>query len=293
MKFVATGHYVPKQVVTNAELTEKADWVESKLGIKTRHKAAENETTVDLGVQAASSALLNAWPQVRPYDIDLIIGVTSSPDVTAPSMASILQGKLNLKNAHAFDLGAVCTGFVYALNVAHSMLSKYNTIMIVAAERYSKIIDYDRRDNFFFGDGAGCVIVQKSDEILFEHHMYTHGDYTDFFVTKDKFDMDAKGVYDYGIKYVTHSLKQVDTTKAKWIIPHQPNISLLTDIAERCNIPLNKFLLNIEDYGNIAGATIPATISRHIDKIQSGDIVVLTAVGAGMTGGTIMMEFRK
>jgi 3-oxoacyl-[acyl-carrier-protein] synthase-3 len=270
MRFIASGHYVPKQKVTNVELTDKPDWVEKKLGIKTRHKAAEGETTVDLGVQAATAALVD----IHPDEIDLIIGVTSSPDVTAPSMACAIQDRLGLTNAHAFDLGAVCTGFVYALNVAHSMLHKYTNIMIVAAERYSKITDYDRRDNFFFGDGAGCVVVTNTHkETLFKHHMYSHGEFKDLFVTD--------------------SLKRFDTDQARWIIPHQPNISLLTDIANRCNISLDKFLLNIEDYGNIAGATIPATISRHIDKIDSGDIVIFTAVGAGMTGGTIMMEFHK
>ena len=290
MRFIASGHYVPKQKVTNVELTDKPDWVEKKLGIKTRHKAAEGETTVDLGVQAATAALVD----IRPDDIDLIIGVTSSPDVTAPSMACAIQDRLGLTNAHAFDLGAVCTGFVYALNVAHSMLHKYTNIMMVAAERYSKITDYDRRDNFFFGDGAGCVVVTNTyKETLFKHHMYSHGEFKDLFVTRDKFKMDGKGVYDYAVKYVTASLKRFDTNQARWIIPHQPNISLLTDIANRCNISLDKFLLNIEDYGNIAGATIPATISRHIDKIDSGDIVIFTAVGAGMTGGTIMMEFHK
>ncbi|HBI21996.1 MAG TPA: hypothetical protein DDY37_05355 [Legionella sp.] len=294
MRFISTGHYVPKIKVNNEDLSEKSDWIQNKIGIRTRYKAEEGQTTADLAVQAGLSAFENAWDEVNPEDIDLIIGVTSSPDVTAPSMACIVQGQLGLVNAHAFDLGAVCTGFVYALNVAHSMLHKYKTIMIVAAERYSNIIDYQRRDNFFFGDGAGAIIITDTDEpTLFMHHMYSHGEFKDLFVTREKFEMDAKGVYDYAIKHVTESLQRFDTERARWIIPHQPNISLLSEIAKICGIPLTKFLMNLEEYGNIAGATIPATLSRHRSSISNGDVIILTAVGAGMTGGTIMMEFRS
>lgn len=320
---VGTGFYVPEKIMTNYDLEKIVDttdeWIRTRTGIKERRIANVDEATSDLAAKAGAKALKNA--NICPEEIDLLILATHFPDHYFPSTACITQNKLGLKNAVCFDLSAACTGAIYSLFVAESMLknSNYNTAMIIGTEIFSRTVDWeDRNTCVLFGDGAGAIIIKK-DQIgknIISFDFGSDGSGADLLKipaggsmlpTSNKtirerqhfIKMEGKKVYRFAKKMMVNSvikaLDKVDLTRKDidLLVPHQANIRILKAVAKKLHLPLEKIMINLEKYGNTSAASIPIALDEAISqgKIQKGDIVVLTAFGAGLTWGSIVIRW--
>lgn len=300
--------YLPNKVVTNYDIAKKVDtsneWIYKKLGIKER-RVVENENVSDMGYNVAISAIANA--NINKEDIDMIIVATSSPEKISPSIACTIHEKLKLKkNIPAFDINAVCSGFVYGLTVAASMIDSgtCDRILLIATEAYSKNTNWDDRHSVFFGDGAGAVILEKSQKGWMYCELQANGSGTGMtgFVQplNSPFVMKAKEVWDQAVSVLPNSISQVlSNTKTSvdeinMLIPHQPSINILKIIANEVGLPMTKVKTVMDRYGNIAGASIPIALHEAIEKneIQKGDKILFTAIGSGWTWGTILVNYE-
>ena len=300
--------YLPNKVVTNSDIAKKVDtsneWIYKKLGIKER-RVVENENVSDMGYNVAISAIANA--NINKEDIDMIIVATSSPEKISPSIACTIHEKLKLKkNIPAFDINAVCSGFVYGLTVAASMIDSgtCDRILLIATEAYSKNTNWDDRHSVFFGDGAGAVILEKSKKGWMYCELQANGSGTGMtgFVQplNSPFVMKAKEVWDQAVSVLPNSISQVlSNTKTSvdeinMLIPHQPSINILKIIANEVGLPMTKVKTVMDRYGNIAGASIPIALHEAIEKneIQKGDKILFTAIGSGWTWGTILVNYE-
>lgn len=307
IKVSGTGSYAPPKVVTNEDLAARVDttpeWVFNNLGIKERH-VSDGELTSDLASKAAAKAIAAAG--IDKEDIGLIIVATSTPDRKAPSTACIVKNKLGIKNhSPAFDLAAVCSGFVYALNLAATQIQvgSCKKALVIGADCFSSITDWDRRDCVFFGDGAGAVIVEAAEGDTFYHgRSFSETECVDNFTVypEDKtFTMNAKAVYETGSKVVPAAVKQVieecnlEISDISCIIPHQPSKKLLTSAADNLGIDFSLIKTNMERYANTSGGTVPILLDETVraGEIKSGDIVVFAAVGSGWTWAASVMKW--
>ena len=320
---VGTGFYLPEKIMTNYDLEKIVDttdeWIRTRTGIKERRIANVDEATSDIAAKAGLNALEKA--NINPKDIDLLILATHYPDHYFPSTACITQNKLGLTNAVSFDLSAACSGSIYSLFVAESMLknSNYNTAMIIGTEIFSRTVDWeDRNTCVLFGDGAGAIIIKK-DQIgkkIISFNFGSDGSGADLLKipaggsklpTSIKtieqrqhfIKMEGKKVYKFAKKMMVDSviqaLDEVDLTRKDidLLIPHQANIRILKAVAKKLHLPLEKIMINLEKYGNTSAASIPIALDEAISqgKIKKGDIVVLTAFGAGLTWGAIIIRW--
>lgn len=325
VKIIGTGSYVPQKVYTNEYLETicptNALWVENNVGIKERHIAAPNEATSDLATVAGKNALENAG--LRPEDIDLIIVATSTPDRKAPSCAAFVQHKLNAYNAVAFDLCAVCSGFIYGLSVGCQYIASgvYNNVMVIGADTFSKITDWTRRDCVFFGDGAGAAILMSSHESegFLAYRLYTDttdhmlgftipGGGSEIPLTKDNIDkglqyfqMDGHQVFKTATVSLPNAINQVllDTGLSvediDIMIPHQPSIRILQKTAEIIGLPFEKVMHNMDKYANTSAGTVPIMLDEcnRQGKLRKGDIALFAAVGSGWTYGASIIKWAK
>lgn len=323
VKILGTGSYVPEKIYTNEYLETivptNSKWVYENVGIKERHIAGENETTSDLAAQAGLRAVENA--SLTPEDIDLIIVATATSDRKAPSTAAIVQHKMGAKNAAAFDLTAVCSGFLFAASVASQYIASgvYNHVLVIGADTFSKITDWTRRDAVFFGDGAGAAVLGTSNvtEGFLAYRLYTYTEDRMFGFTipgggseiplNDKnindglqyFQMDGHAVFESATKVLPAAINQVleDTgltiNEIDIMIPHQPSIRILKKTAEMVGLPFEKVMHNMEHYANTSGATIPILLDEcnRNGKIKKGDIVLFAAVGSGWTYGASIIKW--
>lgn len=319
--FRSINSYLPLKKVSNDDLSKIVDttdeWIVSHTGIKNRYIAADNETTSDLGYNAAKTALEKAG--VAPEEIDLIICATSTPDYPGfPSTACILQGRLGAKNAWAFDLQAACTGFIYGLEIAKNTLATGNAknVLVVAAESMSKILDWkDRNTCVLFGDGAGAAVISaipKSEErgILYSY-LHAEGEGADYIKVQGGGSklplgklqglpdsqilvaMDGQKVYNFAVRVFTEILKDVITKNnltfddIDYIVPHQANIRIIESAAKRLKIPIEKFYINIQEYANTSAATVPIALTEMEQKgmLKKGMRLITAAFGAGLTYG--------
>lgn len=310
VRITGTGSYVPEKVVTNEELEKtsptKATWVKENLGIHERRViSSEGEFTSDLALRAAINALESA--KLQPNDIDLIIVATATPDRKAPSTACILQEKLGVtNNSPAFDIAAVCTGFVYAMSLgAQSVESgSCNNVLVVGVDTFSTITDWNKRDCVFFGDGAGAVILSRSSTPgLFSSVLKADGAGKDNFTVfpYDKFfTMNGKAVYETGTQVLPAAIREVlaknnlSTSDISHIIPHQPSARVLTKTAELLEVPVEKVKMNMRSYANTAGATVALLLDEvnRSGALKSGDNVVFAAVGSGWTWGAAVYKWQ-
>jgi 3-oxoacyl-[acyl-carrier-protein] synthase-3 len=320
---VGTGFYVPEKIITNYDLEKIVDttdeWITTRTGIKERRIADDKEATSDLAAKAGLKALENA--NICPEEIDLLIVATHFPDHYFPSTACITQNKLGLKNAVCFDLSAACTGAIYSLFVAESMMknSNYTTAMIIGTKIFSRTVDWqDRNTCVLFGDGAGAIIIKKGQKgkNIISFDFGSDGSGSDLLKipaggsrlpTSNKtirerqhfIKMEGKKVYKFAKKMMVDSviqaLDEVDLTRKDidLLVPHQANIRILKAVAKKLHLPLEKIMINLEKYGNTSAASIPIALDEAISqgKIQKGDIVVLTAFGAGLTWGSIVIRW--
>ncbi|MCK4317637.1 ketoacyl-ACP synthase III [Candidatus Bathyarchaeota archaeon] len=315
------GSYVPPKVMTNddwAQIVDTSDeWITTKTGISERRIAEENDCTSDLAVKAAAPALKEAG--VEPEDLDLVVLATSSPDVPLSSTAAIVQHKLGAVNAGAFDVMAVCTGFIHALDVgARYAVDPYiDNVLVVASEVYSKILNWkDRTTCVFFGDGAGATVLQKTEEggvigswlradgggagVIeipaggtrnpISHEMIDEA--------KQYFYMDGRAVWDFAVEAFPQAVRGVldrygyALDDVDMIIPHQANINIIKVGMEKLGLPMERAHTNLHKYGNMAGASIPVALHEAIQvgKISKGDLVVTVGFGGGLTWGANLIQ---
>ena len=321
IRIIGTGSYLPDRILSNSDIAKNGvqtsdEWVQKNLGIVTRRIAADDQVTSDLALNASIKALEASG--IEASELDAIIVATSSPDRISPSTACILQDKLKANGCCAFDINAVCTGFVYGLTLASSMLSQnqFNKILLVGAETYSRITDWDDRQCVYFGDGAGAVIIEASPTGFFDFDLGADGSGKEYFTVRGGgseypadyntvedgrhyFDMIGRKIFEFATNALPKSIKKVlsrnsiSTTEVGIVLPHQPNINILKKVSEDTNIPVDKVQICLDKIGNTAGASVPIALDWALrdGKIATGDLVLMTAVGSGMTWGTAIMRW--
>ena len=322
VKIIGTGSYVPEKILTNKDLESivptNSQWIEENTGIKERHIASKDEATSDLATKAALRAIENSG--LSKNDIDLIIVATATPDRLAPSTASIVQGKLQAYNAVAFDIAAVCSGFLYGMSVATQFIAAgvYDNVLVIGADTFSKITDWKRRDAVFFGDGAGAAVFTHGNvnEGFMALRLYTDGRGKDNFTipaggsempaTIDTvnqglhfFRMNGRAVYDIGTQVLPLAIQQVlkDTgltiADIDYLIPHQPSIRILQKTAEIIGLPWEKVMTNMDKYANTSGGTIPILLDEvnKAGKLKNGNNILFAAVGSGCTYGAAILKW--
>ena len=322
---VGLGIYAPEKVMTNADWEKLVDtsdeWIRTRTGIRERRYAAEDEGTSDLGVKAAQRALEDAG--MTPEEVDFIILATCTPDYRAQNASSLIQKKLGAVNAAAFDLSAACSGFIYALAVGKSMIQSgmYKNILVIAAESVSRILNMkDRNTAILFGDGAAAAVLKPVEEgygiissflgtegVTDETLRVTVGG-TRYPVTKEAIDngdvylkMNGQEVFKFAVKALpkatTEAMKtaNVEAEDLKMVIPHQANFRIIESAAKRLKLPLDRFYINLDKYGNTSAASVGLALGEAIEegKIQKGDLIALTGFGAGLTYGSVIIKWSK
>lgn len=319
-----TGYYLPSKVVTNKDLEKTIDttdeWIYSKVGVKERRIASNHEATSDLALYAAQNAIKDAG--LHAEDIDLIVLATSSPDMIQPPTASIVQGKLGAYNSAAFDVGAVCAGFVFAVSVGYSMMvasPRYRHVLVIGAETYSRIMDWkDRSTCVFFGDGAGACVLSEVSEGKGIQSMYlmTEGQgasviqflaggsrYPATHETLDnnmhRFQMEGKAVWDFAVRVMPFAVRKVvedagyTLDQVDWVFPHQANINIIKKSLDDLGIPMEKTYTTIAQYANTSGASVIITLAEAAKKglLKKGDKIVLVGFGGGLSYGAMLLEW--
>jgi 3-oxoacyl-[acyl-carrier-protein] synthase III len=300
IKVVASGKYAPEKIITNKDLeaiVETSDeWIRTRTGIHERRKA-ETETSTDMAYYAALNAIENYG-----YDkskIDLVIVATITSERQTPSVANLVMGRLGLREGiMSFDVNAACTGFVYALEIASSLIStnQYKSALVVGSERLSSVLDYtDRNTCILFGDGAGAVIIEQNPNSKASYYNASKADMTDILTVDKTIRMDGKKVYVFATDVVEKSIRHIlevnhltiDDIDA--ILPHQANERIIQSVAKSMDIPMSKFELNIATYGNTSAASIPILIAEYMTKHQNKR-VLLVGFGGGFTWGSAIIE---
>jgi 3-oxoacyl-[acyl-carrier-protein] synthase III len=315
-RIAGTGRYLPARVLTNDELARRVDtsdeWIRTRTGIRQRHIAADDETTSDLALHASRAALAAA--HLAPEDVDLIVVATATPDMVFPSTACILQAKLGVHGGAAFDVQAVCSGFVYALALADKMVSSgaARNALVVGAEIYSRILDWnDRGTCVLFGDGAGAVVLVPAEEPgILTAHLHADGSYRDILcvpgqvqngvVTGTPFlQMDGTAVFKFAVKVLAdvanEALQAVDmvATQIDWVIPHQANIRIMDATMKKLHLPSERLIVTVDHHGNTSAASIPLALDIAVrdGRIASGHHVMLLGVGGGFTWGSVFVRW--
>jgi 3-oxoacyl-[acyl-carrier-protein] synthase-3 len=319
-RITGTGSYLPPRRVTNADLVaelaqsgiETSDqWIVERTGIRARHFAAPDVTCSDLGLEAATRALEAAGCQ--PQDIDLIIVATSTPDMVFPSAACILQNKLGANGCPAFDVQAVCSGFVYALTVADAMIQSgaAKRALVVGAEVFSRILDFkDRTTCVLFGDGAGAVVLEASDTPgILASDLHADGRYVDILCVPGGVSggevlghpllkMDGQAVFKLAVgvldKAARAALAKANLTDADidWLIPHQANIRIMQSTAKKLKLSMDKVVVTVDQHGNTSAASIPLALDHAVrsGQVKKGETLLLEGVGGGFTWGAVLLK---
>jgi 3-oxoacyl-[acyl-carrier-protein] synthase III len=315
-RIIGTGSYLPERVLTNQDLEKMVDtsddWIRTRTGITQRHIAREDQSASDLAMLASLNAMAAAG--VTSKDIDLIIVATTTPDMVFPSTACILQDKLGVENCPAFDVQAVCSGFVYALATADMFVSsgKCRNALVVGSEIYSRILDWnDRSTCVLFGDGAGAVVLSQSNEPgILSSHLHASGTYRDVLSVPGSIsggtirgnpyiNMDGGAVFKFAVKVledVVHEAvakNQLQTSDIDWLIPHQANIRIIRSTAQKLGISLDKVVITVDKHGNTSAASIPLALDIAVrdGRIHKDQLVMLEGVGGGFTWGAVLLRW--
>jgi 3-oxoacyl-[acyl-carrier-protein] synthase-3 len=313
------GHYLPERVVPNAEFEKTLDtsneWIVSRSGIERRHFAAEGQTTSDLAVRAAKAALDHAGMEAD--DLDAIIVATSTADLTFPSAATMVQSALGNTSGFAFDVQAVCAGFVYALSNANALIvsGQAKTVLVIGAETFSRILDWtDRGTCVLFGDGAGALILSaeegagtNADRGILATDLNSDGRYRDILYVDGGVSTQSTGVLKMeGKEVFRHAVEKLAETADKalskaglhhedidWVVPHQANIRIIQATAKKLGVSMDKVVVTVQDHGNTSAASIPLALSVGVQngQIKTGDLVVTEAIGGGLAWGSVVLRW--
>jgi 3-oxoacyl-[acyl-carrier-protein] synthase III len=310
-KISGTGSYLPKRILSNADFEKMVDttdeWIFTRTGIRERHIAAEGEFTSDLALEASKNAIASAG--ISASQIDLIIVATTTPDKIFPSVATMLQRKLGIAGCPAFDVQAVCSGFIYALATADNFIKAGSAkcALVLGAETFSRIVDYTDRSNcILWGDGAGAVILQASEEQgVISTHLHADGNYENMLHVPRKTEgadtvvMEGNPVF----KMAVNTLDQiVDETLAAnnmqksdidWLVPHQANIRILQATAKKLEMSMDRVVVTVDKHGNTSAASIPLALDVAVrdGRIKRGDVILMEAFGGGFTWGSALIKF--
>jgi 3-oxoacyl-[acyl-carrier-protein] synthase III len=316
-KIIGTGSYLPDKILTNYDLEKivetSHDWIVSRSGIHERHIAADIEMTSDLALQASLRAIEAAG--INANDIDLMIVATTTPDQVFPSTACILQDKLGITNrGAAFDMQAVCSGFVYAMNTADLYIrgGQAKTALVVGAEVLSRILDWnDRTTCVLFGDGAGAVVLQASESPgIISSRLHADGSHRGLLkadgnirngeVQGDPFiKMDGQGVFKFAVKVLSEVVEEVlaanklQGSDIAWLVPHQANIRIMEATAKKLGLSMNNVIVTVATHGNTSAASIPLALDTAVrdGRIKAGQNILLEAVGGGFTWGAVLIRW--
>lgn len=314
------GHYLPDRVVPNSEFEQTLDttdeWIKSRSGIERRHFAAEGQTTSDLAIRAAQAALDNAG--LTAADIDGIVVATSTPDLTFPSVGTMVQKGLGMERGFAFDVQAVCAGFIYALTTANSMLvaGQAQRLLVIGAETFSRIMDWtDRSTCVLFGDGAGALVLEaqegrgdNTDRGILASDLNSDGRYRDMLYVdggvstngeSGKLRMQGNALFRQAVDKLAGTaftaLKKIGLhdDDVDWIVPHQANIRIIAGTAKKMGIPMERVIVTVQDHGNTSAASIPLALSVGVatGKIKQGDLLLSEAIGGGLAWGSVVLRW--
>ncbi|HLA74445.1 MAG TPA: beta-ketoacyl-ACP synthase III [Gammaproteobacteria bacterium] len=314
-----TGGYLPGKVLSNADLEKMVDttdeWITERTGIRKRHIAAPGETTCDLAEAAARQAIEAA--QIDTAAIDLIIVATTTPDRIFPSTACLLQQRLGIQGCAAFDVQAVCTGFIYALSIADKFIrtGSAKCALVVGAETLSRITDWtDRNTCVLFGDGAGAVIIEANAEPgILSTHLHADGQYQDLLMVpvgvsqgydalqngESQIKMLGNEVFKIAVNTLdrivdeTLEANQLDRSDVDWLIPHQANIRIIAATAKKLKLPMERVVVTVADHGNTSAASVPLALNVAVrdGRIKRGDTLLLEAFGSGFTWGSALLKY--
>ena len=313
------GSYLPERVVTNHDLAKwvdtSHDWIVQRTGIEQRHMVAEGEKTSDLAVAAAEKAMAHAG--IDASQLDLIVIATTTPDDTFPSTATTVQRKLNAARAFAFDVQAVCAGFVYALTVAESMMKaqKAKKALVIGAESFTKLLDWeDRGTCVLFGDGAGAVILESHDVDdeygILASSLHSDGNYRDILyvdggpsATGDvgHVRMEGREVFRHAVEKLSSVMDEViheaglTAEDVDWLVPHQANLRIINGMQKKLNLPEDRVVRTVHKHANTSAASIPLALSEavHDGRIKAGDLLALEAIGGGLAWGASLVRFGR
>lgn len=313
------GAYLPERVVTNDELSQLVDtsdaWIRQRTGIVERRIAAKGELTSDLGLKAARAALTDSG--VEAGEVDLVICATATPDETFPATATRIQARLGMTRGAAFDVQAVCSGFVYALSIADNFLrlGQARTALVIGAETFSRILDWqDRSTCVLFGDGAGAVVLRAvegngaADRGILSTHLYSDGRFHDALYvdggpsatgTAGHLRMDGKEVFRHAVANMVQAIGEALDANGltpgdlDWLVPHQANRRIIDAIARRLNLPADRVVITVDRHANTSAASIPLALCEAVgdSRIQPGDLIMMEAMGGGFTWGSALVRW--
>jgi 3-oxoacyl-[acyl-carrier-protein] synthase-3 len=313
------GHYLPERVVPNSEFEAIVDtsdeWIRTRSGIERRHFAADGQMTSDLATRAATAALADAG--ISADRVDAIVVATSTPDLTFPSVATMVQAALGITRGFAYDIQAVCAGFVYAMANANALIvsGQASCVLVIGAETFSRLMNWqDRGTCVLFGDGAGAVVVEASegtgttaDRGVLATDLHSDGRYRDILYvdggtstgTTGHLVMEGKEVFRHAIEKLAETahaaLDKAGLTSADvdWIVPHQANIRIIEGTAKRMQVPMDRVVVTVQDHGNTSAASIPLALSvgKARGQIKPGDLLVMEAIGGGLAWGSVVLRW--
>lgn len=317
---VGIGHYLPERVVENAEFEASLDtsdeWIRSRSGIERRHFAAEGETTSDMAAKAAERALADAG--LTSEDVDAIVVATSTADLTFPSAATMVQSKLGMTKGFAFDVQAVCAGFVYALSNANALIAsgQAERVLVIGAETFSRIMDWtDRSTCVLFGDGAGALLLEgqeltgtNKDRGILATDLNSDGRYKDLLYvdggvsstqSTGHLRMQGNQVFRHAVEKLASTANTaldragLSAADVDWIVPHQANIRIIQGTAKKMGLSMDNVVVTVQDHGNTSAASIPLALSvgKERGQIKEGDLIVTEAIGGGLAWGAVVLRW--
>jgi 3-oxoacyl-[acyl-carrier-protein] synthase-3 len=314
-RIIGTGSYLPERVMTNTELAQMVDtsdeWIVERSGIRQRHIAADDETTADIAYKSALRALESAGVAIA--DIDLIVLATATPDNTFPSTATKVQAMLGMEHGAAFDVQAVCSGFVYALAVADNFIKagQADRVLVIGAETFSRILDWeDRTTCVLFGDGGGAVVLEKSEKEdgILSTHLHSDGRYGNLLYvdggpsttqTVGHVRMSGPEVFRHAVANLAKVVDEIlaannyERSDINWLVPHQANLRILSGTARKLGLSEDKVVITVDRHANTSAASIPLALDEAVrdGRIQKGQLVLLEAMGGGFTWGAALVRW--
>lgn len=313
------GHYLPERVVPNSDfeksLETSDEWIKARSGIERRHFAAEGQTTSDLAAEAAKAAL--AMAGMDAADIDAVIVATSTADLTFPSAATMVQHKIGNTTGYAFDVQAVCAGFVFALSNANALIAsgQADRVLVIGAETFSRIMDWsDRSTCVLFGDGAGALVLEAEDETgantdrgILSTDLNSDGQYKDLLYVDGGVStqntgmlrMEGKEIYRHAVEKLAQTAERalekagLVADDVSWVVPHQANIRIIQSTAKKLGVEMERVIVTVQDHGNTSAASIPLALSVGVQngQIKQGDVVVTEAIGGGLAWGSVVIRW--